>query len=101
MQFICFGDSTSIFIVLSKLKSENIKSINQDDHWILQRDINSLMNWASSNKMKFHPSKSHVLTITNAIGSGPDNNFIYAMGNSPINYTDIEKDLGIFIYRAS
>ena len=31
--------------------------INQDDHWILQRDINSLMNWASSNKMKFHPSK--------------------------------------------
>ena len=71
--------------------------INQDDHWILQRDINSLMNWASSNKMKFHSSKSHVLTITNAIGSGPDNNFIYAMGNSPINYTDIEKDLGIYI----
>ena len=71
--------------------------INQDDHWILQRDINSLMNWASSNKMKFHPSKSHVLTITNAIGAGPDNNFIYAMGNSPINYTDIEKDLGIYI----
>ena len=71
--------------------------INQDDHWILQRDIISLMNWAYSNKMKFHPSKSRVFTITNAIGAGPDNNFIYAMGNSPINYTDIEKDLGIYI----
>ena len=57
----------------------------QDDHWILQRDINSLMNWATSNKMKFHPSKSHVLSITNTIGATQDDgNYIYALDNSLI-----------------
>ena len=29
---------------------------SQDDHWLLQRDINSLQNWARFNKMVFHPS---------------------------------------------
>ena len=71
----------------------------QDDHWILQRDINSLMNWATCNKMKFHPSKSHVLSITNSIGATQDDgNYIYAIDNSPICYTELEKDLGVHIH---
>ena len=82
-----YADDTKIWRNVSK----------QDDHWILQRDINSLENWASNNKMKFHPSKSHVLTVTNAIVPCHDNDFVYAMGNTPINYTDLEKDLGVYI----
>ena len=82
-----YADDTKIWRSVSK----------QDDHWILQRDINSLENWASNNKMKFHPSKSHVLTVTNAIVPCHDNDFVYAMGNTPINYTDLEKDLGVYI----
>ena len=69
----------------------------QDDHWILQRDINALMNWANANKMKFHPSKSHVLPISNANSTTRDEDFIYTISNCPINYTELEKDLGIHI----
>ena len=71
--------------------------INQDDHWILQRDINNLLNWASMNKMKFHPAKSHVLPITNSNSNRHSDNFIYSIGDCPINYTELEKDLGIHI----
>ena len=71
--------------------------ITQDDHWILQRDINTLMNWANANKMKFHPSKSNVLPISNAIRPRNDDSFIYSIDNCPISYTDLEKDLGVHI----
>ncbi|KAL5264716.1 hypothetical protein ACHWQZ_G005706 [Mnemiopsis leidyi] len=72
------------------------KAGNQDDHWILQRDINCLLNWAHVNKMKIHPSKSHVLTVSNLNGlNSQRENFVYAIDDNPIDYTDLEKDLGI------
>ena len=72
---------------------------SQDDHWILQRDINCLLNWAHVNKMKFHPSKSHVLTISNSNNlNSQRENFVYAIDDNPIDYTDLEKDLGIHIH---
>ena len=37
----------------------------KDDLWILQRDINHLLNWANRNSMIFHPSKNHVLSYHN------------------------------------
>ena len=73
------------------------KILIQDDHWILQRDINSLLNWAHRNKMVFHPSKSYVLPICNSNAASPRDNFIYSLNDAPISYTDIEKDLGVHL----
>ena len=67
--------------------------ITGDDHWILQNDINKLLNWARVNKIKFHPDKSKVLTVTNA--NDPENLFIYTLESKIIEYTPCEKDLGI------
>ncbi len=69
----------------------------QDDHWILQRDINHLLNWAAANKMVFHPSKSHVLPISSSNILDMPDKFIYCLNDAPINYIDIEKDLGVHI----
>ena len=69
--------------------------ISTDDHYILQRDINHLLNWASVNKMIFHPSKSKVLAVFS--GHLPDVKFIYNIAGIAIEYTNLEKDLGIHI----
>ena len=82
---VMYADDTKIWREIS----------TQDDCWILQRDINQLLHWATTNKMVFHPSKSKVLSITNSNNS--DNSFIYSIGARPIDYTDSEKDLGINI----
>ena len=69
--------------------------ITGDDHWILQNDINKLLNWAKLNKMKFHPDKSKILAMSNA--HDPENLFIYTLDSKIIDYTPCEKDLGIKI----
>ena len=50
--------------------------------------------------MSFHPSKSHVLPISNsnAATASTRENFIYSLNNDPISYTDLEKDLGVHIH---
>ena len=67
----------------------------QDDNWILQSDINRLLDWANSNIMKFHPSKSKVLAVSSA--NSVDHIFTYTLNQVPIVYTDSEKDLGVHI----
>ena len=68
-----------------------IKTLN--DHWILQNYINSLLNWARVNNMKFHPDKCKALNINNHIIV--ENPFVYTIDSIPIEYTPCEKDLGI------
>ena len=67
----------------------------QDDHWILQKDINSLSEWANRNKMNFHPDKSKVLEVYN--GTISINSFSYSLNSKVIEYTPREKDLGVHI----
>ena len=69
--------------------------ISADDHWILQRDIDHLLNWASRNKMVFHPSKCKALAVFN--GYLPDADFLYTISGRIIEHTNLEKDLGIHI----
>ena len=71
---------------------------NKDDHWILQRDINSMLNWATQNKMIFHPSKTHVLPITNMNTNSNRESFVYSINGTPIDYTEVEKDLGVHVH---
>ena len=70
----------------------------QDDHWILQRDVNHLLSWATTNKMVFHPSKSHVLPISSSNVIDMPDKFIYSMDSTPISYAELEKDLGVHIH---
>ena len=84
----------------TKLYREIILDI---DHELLQNDINILYDWSIKNKMKFHPNKCKVLTVslqrTNNIYSQalPFSNFIYCLGDTPIDFVNSEKDLGVYI----
>ena len=73
------------------------------DHITLQHDIDYLHNWALRNKMKFHPSKCKVLMVSKLnppfIDVLPCIQYFYTLGNTLLDYTQSEKDLGITINR--
>ena len=74
-----------------------------NDHLQLQKDIDFLLDWSIRNKMKFHPSKCKVLMISRfnppLVDELPCIQYFYYLGNSLLNYTDSEKDLGIMMNR--
>ena len=63
-----------------------------NDCLILQNDINILNNWSVENKMKFHPRKCKVLTVT--MKRSPTL-YVYKLGDTPIQLVNTEKDLGV------
>ena len=73
------------------------------DHLHLQRDIDYLFDWALKNKMKFHSSKCKVLMVSKfsppLLDILPFVQFFYKMGDSILEYTETEKDLGILLNR--
>ena len=85
------------------------RSITCDnDHAILQKDIDYLNDWATKNKMKFHPQKCKVVSLCNrssplgdrsplGIFTFPLLRYHYTIGGDPLTYADSEKDLGILI----
>ena len=74
---------------------------SEQDHVILQNDIRSLHDWSLRNKMKFHPNKCKVLSVANnappLLGILPNIQFIYFLGEIPLDYTESELDLGVNI----
>ena len=74
---------------------------SEADHDILQKDIAYLNSWAIRNKMKFHPSKCKVLSVRSSPpplhGILPDIEYLYSLGDSYLDYVDLEKDLGVDI----
>lgn len=75
-----------------------------DDCYVLQTDINYMLNWASLNKMRFHPNKCEVLqvslnrTCTSSLFSSlPFSTFFYTLGDSILDYVSSEKDLGVCV----
>ena len=65
----------------------------------LQNDIKSLYKWAIDNKMKFHPGKCKVLTISKEKEQAfqtelPFMKTLYALGSVIMDSVDSEKDLG-------
>ena len=70
------------------------------DHQILQNDINYLNDWATLNKMKFHPMKCKVISMhskPSPLAILPFVSFHYYLGESLLDYADKEKDLGVII----
>ena len=71
---------------------------NDEDHMILQKDIDALHDWSIKNKMNFHPHKCKVLSVT----SQNERNhiltfqrFVYCLNDIPLDFVLSEKDLGI------
>ena len=74
---------------------------SQLDEVILQRDIDYLNDWATSNKMKFHPHKCKVLSVRvtppPCFGVLPFVQHSYSLGDCILDPVDSEKDLGVDI----
>ena len=67
---------------------------------ILNKDIASLKQWADEHRMKFHPIKCRVLSLTLKHPNYyvlPFNHFSYELGDNVPDYSLEEKDLGIII----
>ena len=71
------------------------------DNEILQKDIDYLNNWATLNKMKFHPQKCKVISVASRppplLGILPNIQYFYSLGENLLDYADCERDLGIDI----
>ena len=82
---VLYADDTKIWRrILSPLDSS-----------ILQNDINCLNDWAIKNKMKFHPSKCKVLSVSLERPSQLPH--IYSLAAIPLDYVDSEKDLEVWM----
>ena len=96
----CVSPNTNIALYADDTKIwRTIKC--EEDCWKLQQDINSLINWALVNCMRFHPKKCKILTIShkriNSLINLPFVKFQYYMNEDILDYTEIEKDLGIIV----
>ena len=92
------GTNIMLYADDTKIWREMVKD---EDYYIIQRDIDYLLDWAMRNKMKFHPSKCKVLSVSNPTSYSsffnilPCVQYFYTMGDTILDYTDSEKDLGI------
>ena len=79
-----FADDTKVF-----------RKINSYlDRQILQKDIDSLVNWSNDWLLKFHPDKCVAMELGKQYNSEKP---IYKMGTHTLNQTTCEKDLGVHI----
>ena len=67
------------------------------DHIILQKDIDTLHDWATRNNMKFHPSKCCVLPVTRQRLPLIGQRYVYKLNGVTLEYHNIEKDLGVHV----
>ena len=77
----------------------NIKKISED-HFILQSDIDKLFAWSNRNKIKFHPSKNKVLSITNQrniLHNLQFTIFQYRFDSTYIDYVSSHVDLSVTV----
>ena len=74
---------------------------SENDHAILQSDIDYLHMWSLMNKMNFHPQKCKVVSVANRppplLGILPNVQYFYFLGDVILEYVDSEKDLGVDI----
>ena len=103
--FECVSEGTDIALYADDTKIWR-KIVNWSDHVILQHDIDSLHNWAEINKMKFHPKKCKVLSVSNRasessmlgmLGLFPFQSFVYTLGGVELDSIESEKDLGVVV----
>ena len=99
----CVSDGTQIALYADDTKTwRNI--VSWSDHEILQLDIDALHSWAELNKMKFHPKKCKVLSVSNRAADNsvwsiwlPFQTFVYTLNGIDLDFVQSEKDLGVFV----
>uniref|UniRef100_K7F1X3 Reverse transcriptase domain-containing protein n=1 Tax=Pelodiscus sinensis TaxID=13735 RepID=K7F1X3_PELSI len=65
---------------------------SEKDRDIIQEDLDDLVNWSDSNRMKFNSEKCKVMHL------GINNkNFSYKLGTHQLEVTEEEKDLGVLV----
>ena len=97
--FQCISQKTDIALYADDTKIWR-EIIISEDHFILQSDIDKLFAWSIRNKMKFHPSKSKVLSITNQrnmLHNLPFTIFQYRLDSTYIDYVSSYVDLGVTV----
>ena len=80
-----FADDTKVF---RKINSE-------DDRRILQNDIDRMVEWSDTWLLKFHPDKCKVMRLGKKANKEQVEQ--YKMGTQELNFSDMEKDLGVLI----
>ena len=69
--------------------------VSLEDCELLQSDINTLGRWADENKMKFHPDKCKILSVT--LQRSDTLNFTYNLSGISLEKAKFEKDLGVHV----
>ena len=80
---LLYADDTKLFREIN----------NSQDCLLLQQDINTLNDWATANKMKFHPDKCKVLSVS--LQRSNRDPFPYKLSGVPLQHVNSEKDLGV------
>ncbi|MCP4461129.1 MAG: hypothetical protein GY816_24375, partial [Cytophagales bacterium] len=98
----CVSEGTQIALYADDTKIWR-RIVSWSDHEILQNDIDSLHSWAERNKMKFHPDKCKVLSISNraseisTLRMLPFQIFIYTLNGDDMEFVLSEKYLGVHV----
>ncbi len=99
----CISEDTNIALYADDTKIWR-RIENWCDHETLQCDIDALHGWAVRNKMKFHPKKCKVLSISNKATESnvwskifPFQTFFYTLDGIELDFPKSEKDLGIVV----
>ena len=95
--FECISQKTDIALYADDTKIWREIKISKD-HFILKSDIDKLFAWSNRNKMKLHPSKRKVLSITNQrniLHNLPFTIFQYRLDPTYIDYVSSFVDLGV------
>ena len=97
--FSCISEGTNIALYADDTKIWREISVS-DDNYILQNDIDRLFAWSVDNKMRFHPDKCKVLSVTlqrNVLSALPFSSFYYELNNVVIDDVSSHTDLGVII----
>ena len=89
---------TFIFLFADDTKAwRHIKT--PEDNVQLQKDIDKMIIWSNTWLLKFHPKKCVMMHIGKAqpVDQSNDEVFTYSMEGHPLQYSECEKDLGVFI----
>ena len=81
-----FADDTKIF---GEIKCDQ-------DHEILQKDIDNMLAWSKNWLLKFHPEKCVMMSMGKNSASNKEEH-TYTMEGHNLNYSSCEKDLGVYI----
>ena len=95
----CISQGTDVALYADDTKIWRKISCDNDND-VLQRDIDSLYLWSCKNKMKFHPQKCKVLSVTSSRRVYyilPFDRYLYNLDGIHLDYVETEKDLGVHI----